>query len=102
MTGPDLAGEFGPSRSAGETALRHNLPWQVTSFVGRADELAEHCWPAGQLTARSLTGCFCRSTRCDHTWSGSGTRPAPAAGPNWPATPLRPASTLLPPSAQDW
>ncbi|HEY3902972.1 MAG TPA: LuxR C-terminal-related transcriptional regulator [Streptosporangiaceae bacterium] len=41
MTGPDLAGEFNPPGSVGEPALRHNLPWPVTSFVGRAAELAE-------------------------------------------------------------
>jgi predicted ATPase/DNA-binding CsgD family transcriptional regulator len=34
MTGPDLTPEFKP-------ALRDNLPWPVTSFVGRAAELAE-------------------------------------------------------------
>jgi predicted ATPase/class 3 adenylate cyclase/DNA-binding CsgD family transcriptional regulator len=41
VTGPDLAGEFGPLRSLNNPALRHNLPSQATSFVGRAAELAE-------------------------------------------------------------
>jgi predicted ATPase/class 3 adenylate cyclase/DNA-binding CsgD family transcriptional regulator len=41
VTGPELAGGFGPLRSLDDPALRHNLPWQATSFVGRAAELAE-------------------------------------------------------------
>ena len=41
MTGPGLAGGFGPLRSLEDPALRHNLPSQATSFVGRAAELAE-------------------------------------------------------------
>ena len=41
VTGPGLAAAFGPLRSPGEPALRHNLPSQATSFVGRAGELAE-------------------------------------------------------------
>jgi predicted ATPase/class 3 adenylate cyclase/DNA-binding CsgD family transcriptional regulator len=41
VTGPGLAGEFGPLRSLDDPALRHNLPSQPTSFVGRAAELAE-------------------------------------------------------------
>jgi predicted ATPase/DNA-binding CsgD family transcriptional regulator len=41
MTGPGLAGGFGPLRSLDDRALRHNLPSQATSFVGRAAELAE-------------------------------------------------------------
>ncbi|MGH3236107.1 MAG: hypothetical protein ACRDOH_23185, partial [Streptosporangiaceae bacterium] len=36
VTGPGLAGGFGPLRSLDDPALRHNLPWQATSFVGRA------------------------------------------------------------------
>ena len=40
-TGPGLAGGFGPLRSLDDPALRHNLPSQATSFVGRAAELAE-------------------------------------------------------------
>jgi len=40
------------------------------------------CWPGGRPTPRSLNGCSCRSTRSDRTWSGSGTRPAPAAARN--------------------
>src|SRR5271156_665740 len=41
MTGPGLAGGFGPLRSLDDPALRHNLPSQATSFVGRTAELAE-------------------------------------------------------------
>ena len=41
VTGPALADGFGPLRSLDDPALRHNLPSQATSFVGRAAELAE-------------------------------------------------------------
>ena len=41
VAGPGLAGGFGPLRSLDDPALRHNLPSQATSFVGRAAELAE-------------------------------------------------------------
>jgi predicted ATPase/class 3 adenylate cyclase/DNA-binding CsgD family transcriptional regulator len=41
VTGPGLADKFGPLRSLDHPALRHNLPAQPTSFVGRAAELAE-------------------------------------------------------------
>src|ERR1035438_8441723 len=41
VTGPGLAGGFGPLRSLDDPTLRHNLPSQATSFVGRAAELAE-------------------------------------------------------------
>jgi non-specific serine/threonine protein kinase len=41
VTGPGLAGQFSPLRSLENPALRHNLPSQATSFVGRAGELAE-------------------------------------------------------------
>jgi predicted ATPase/class 3 adenylate cyclase/DNA-binding CsgD family transcriptional regulator len=41
VTGPGLAEGFGPLRSLNDPALRHNLPWQATSFVGRTGELAE-------------------------------------------------------------
>jgi predicted ATPase/class 3 adenylate cyclase/DNA-binding CsgD family transcriptional regulator len=41
VTGPGLAGGFSPLRSLDNPALRHNLPSQATSFVGRAAELAE-------------------------------------------------------------
>ena len=40
VTGPGLAGGFGRLRSLDDPALRHNLPSQPTSFVGRAGELA--------------------------------------------------------------
>ncbi|MGD0606896.1 MAG: LuxR C-terminal-related transcriptional regulator [Streptosporangiaceae bacterium] len=41
LTWPGLAEDFGPLRSLDHPALRHNLPSQATSFVGRAAELAE-------------------------------------------------------------
>jgi predicted ATPase/class 3 adenylate cyclase/DNA-binding CsgD family transcriptional regulator len=41
VTGAGLAEGFGPLRSLDDPALRHNLPSQATSFVGRAAELAE-------------------------------------------------------------
>ncbi len=41
VTGPGLAEGFGTLRSLDDPALRHNLPSQSTSFVGRTAELAE-------------------------------------------------------------
>ena len=41
VTGAGLAGGFGLLRSLDDPGLRHNLPSQPTSFVGRAAELAE-------------------------------------------------------------
>jgi predicted ATPase/class 3 adenylate cyclase/DNA-binding CsgD family transcriptional regulator len=41
VTGPGLAEGFGVLRSLDDPALRHNLPSQATSFVGRTVELAE-------------------------------------------------------------
>jgi len=41
VTGPGLAEKFGVLRSLDDPALRHNLPSQATSFVGRIAELAE-------------------------------------------------------------
>jgi predicted ATPase/class 3 adenylate cyclase/DNA-binding CsgD family transcriptional regulator len=41
VTGPGLAEGFGPLRTLEDPALRHNLPSQATSFVGRAAEMAE-------------------------------------------------------------
>jgi predicted ATPase/class 3 adenylate cyclase/DNA-binding CsgD family transcriptional regulator len=41
VTGPGLAEGFGALRSLDDPALRHNLPSQATSFVGRTAELAE-------------------------------------------------------------
>ena len=40
VTGPGLAEGFGVLRSLDHPALRHNLPSQATSFVGRTAELA--------------------------------------------------------------
>src|SRR6202453_2369544 len=41
MTGPGLAGGVGLLRSLDDPSLRHNLPSQATSFVGRDAELTE-------------------------------------------------------------
>jgi predicted ATPase/class 3 adenylate cyclase/DNA-binding CsgD family transcriptional regulator/tetratricopeptide (TPR) repeat protein len=41
VTGSGLAEEFGVLHSLDDPALRHNLPSQATSFVGRAADLAE-------------------------------------------------------------
>jgi predicted ATPase/class 3 adenylate cyclase/DNA-binding CsgD family transcriptional regulator len=41
VTGSGLAEKFGVLRSLDDPALRHNLPSQATSFVGRTVELAE-------------------------------------------------------------
>ena len=41
VTGTGLAEGFGVLRSLDDPALRHNLPSQATSFVGRSAELAE-------------------------------------------------------------
>src|SRR5580704_17610492 len=41
VTGSGLADGFGVLRSLDDPALRHNLPAQATSFVGRTVELAE-------------------------------------------------------------
>src|ERR1700722_1207738 len=41
VTGPGLGDGFGVRRSLADPALRHTLPSQATSFVGRSAELAE-------------------------------------------------------------
>jgi predicted ATPase/class 3 adenylate cyclase/DNA-binding CsgD family transcriptional regulator len=57
VTGPGLAEEFGPLRSLDHSALRHNLPSQATSFVGRAAELAElRALVAGESRLVTITG----------------------------------------------
>jgi predicted ATPase/class 3 adenylate cyclase/DNA-binding CsgD family transcriptional regulator len=57
VTGPGLAEEFGPLRSLDDPALRHNLPSQATSFVGRAAELAElRALVAGGSRLVTITG----------------------------------------------
>ena len=40
------------------------------------------CWPAERATPGSRRPCSSRLTRCARTWTGSGTRPAPATAPN--------------------
>jgi predicted ATPase/class 3 adenylate cyclase/DNA-binding CsgD family transcriptional regulator len=57
VTGPGLAERFGPLRSLDAPALRHNLPSQATSFVGRAAELAElRALMAGGSRLVTITG----------------------------------------------
>ena len=52
-----LQAEFPPVRSLGSPALRHNLPSQATSFVGRAAELAElRALMAGGSRLVTITG----------------------------------------------
>jgi predicted ATPase/class 3 adenylate cyclase/DNA-binding CsgD family transcriptional regulator len=52
-----LQAEFPPVRSLGNPALRHNLPSQATSFVGRAGELAElRALVAGGARLVTITG----------------------------------------------
>jgi predicted ATPase/class 3 adenylate cyclase/DNA-binding CsgD family transcriptional regulator len=57
VTGPGLAEEFGLLRSLDDPALRHNLPAQATTFVGRAAELAElRALVAGGSRLVTITG----------------------------------------------
>jgi class 3 adenylate cyclase len=56
----------------------------------------------GHPTPRSPGISTCRSTRCDRTWSGSGTRPAPGVARTWSATPSRPTSTQSRPPPDSW
>jgi predicted ATPase/class 3 adenylate cyclase/DNA-binding CsgD family transcriptional regulator len=57
VTGPGLAAEFGVLRSLDDPALRHNLPSQATSFVGRVAELAElHALVSDRARLVTITG----------------------------------------------
>ena len=57
VTGPGLADGFGVLRSLDDPALRHNLPSQATSFVGRTAELAElHALVAGGSRLITIAG----------------------------------------------
>jgi predicted ATPase/class 3 adenylate cyclase/DNA-binding CsgD family transcriptional regulator len=57
VTGPGLAEGFGALRSLDDPALRHNLPSQATSFVGRTAELAElHALVSGGSRLVTITG----------------------------------------------
>jgi predicted ATPase/class 3 adenylate cyclase/DNA-binding CsgD family transcriptional regulator len=57
VTGPGLAEGFGVLRSLDDPALRHNLPSQATSFVGRAAELAElHALVSGGARLVTIAG----------------------------------------------
>jgi predicted ATPase/class 3 adenylate cyclase/DNA-binding CsgD family transcriptional regulator len=57
VTGPGLADRFGVLRSLDDPALRHNLPSQATSFVGRTVELAElHALVSGGSRLVTIAG----------------------------------------------
>jgi predicted ATPase/class 3 adenylate cyclase/DNA-binding CsgD family transcriptional regulator len=57
VTAPGLTAEFGALRSLDDPALRHNLPSQATSFVGRTTELAElRALIAGRSRLVTITG----------------------------------------------
>src|SRR5579862_4350368 len=57
VTGTGLAEGFGVLRSLDDPALRHNLPSQATSFVGRTAELAElRALVAGGSRLVTITG----------------------------------------------
>jgi predicted ATPase/class 3 adenylate cyclase/DNA-binding CsgD family transcriptional regulator len=57
LTGPDLTEAFGSLRSLNDPALRHNLPGQATSFVGRTAELAElQSWLSGGSRLVTIAG----------------------------------------------
>jgi class 3 adenylate cyclase len=49
-----LVAEFPPLRSLGNPALQHNLPVQLTAFIGRARERSEVEGPSGTWTAPPL------------------------------------------------
>src|SRR5262249_46197810 len=57
---PDLAADFLPLGSLDHPELKHNLPQQVTSFIGREKELAEVralLEKSRQLTLTGAAGC---------------------------------------------
>src|SRR3984957_14643746 len=57
VTAPGLAAEFGALRSLDDPALRHNLPSQATTFVGRTTEQAElHALISGGSRLVTITG----------------------------------------------
>jgi predicted ATPase/class 3 adenylate cyclase len=59
-----LAAEFPPLRSLGNPALQHNLPAQLTPFIGRAQERAAVRGLAGSSRLVTLTGAGgCGKTR---------------------------------------
>jgi class 3 adenylate cyclase len=73
VTGSGLVDGFGVLRSLDDPALRHNLPSQATSFVGRTVELAElralvsagRGWSRSRVLAGSASpGWRCRWRRC--------------------------------------
>jgi len=53
---PDLPADFPPLRSLDNPDLKHNLPQQVTSFVGREKELAEVSTLLERARLLTLTG----------------------------------------------
>ncbi|MBM3459804.1 MAG: tetratricopeptide repeat protein, partial [Armatimonadetes bacterium] len=61
---PDLAPDFPPLRSLDNPELKHNLPQQVTSFIGREKEIAEVRRLFGTTRLLTLTGAGgCGKTR---------------------------------------
>ncbi|MBM3458249.1 MAG: adenylate/guanylate cyclase domain-containing protein, partial [Armatimonadetes bacterium] len=61
---PDLAPDFPPLRSLDNPELKHNLPQQVTSFIGREKEIAEVKRLFGTTRLLTLTGAGgCGKTR---------------------------------------
>lgn len=56
LTGPGLAAEFPPLRSLGNPALQHNLPAQLTSFIGRDAELEQVRSPTRSAYPHSRAG----------------------------------------------
>jgi len=62
LSHPDLPSDFGPLRSLDD--LPNNLPSELTSFVGRADELAQIGELLGRVRLLTLTGAGgCGKTR---------------------------------------
>jgi class 3 adenylate cyclase len=55
VTGADLPGDFPPLRSVG-SVLQHNLPSQLTSFIGREHEIAEVKTMLASARLVTLTG----------------------------------------------
>src|SRR5262245_22338908 len=61
---PELAADFPPLRSLDNPELKHNLPRQPTSFIGREKELAEVQALLGRTSLLTLTGAGgCGKTR---------------------------------------
>jgi predicted ATPase/class 3 adenylate cyclase len=64
LSGSGLAADFPPLRSLDNPALRHNLPLQLTPFIGRSRELAEVTALVAERRIVTLTGAGgCGKTR---------------------------------------